>query len=47
MQQDFINVMKLKQNLSYNKNTRIWAKNTQSLEFNAGIFGIKFNGKIS
>lgn len=47
MQQEFIDVMKLKQNFSYNKNTGIWAKNTQSLEFNAGIFGIKFNGKFS
>lgn len=47
MQQDFVDVMKLKQNFSYNKSTRIWAKNTQSLEFTAGIFGIKFNGKFS
>ena len=47
MQQQFIDVMKLKQNFSYNKSTRIWAKNTQSLEFTAGIFGIKFNGKFS
>ena len=47
MQQEFIDVMTLKQNFSYNKNTGIWAKNTQSLEFTAGIFGIKFNGKFS
>lgn len=47
MQQEFVDVMKLKQNFSYNKNTGIWAKNTQSLEFTAGIFGIKFNGKFS
>ena len=47
MQQEFIDVMKLKQNFSYNKSNGIWAKNTQSLEFNAGIFGIKFNGKFS
>jgi hypothetical protein len=47
MHQDFVDVMKLKQNFNYNKNNRIWAKNTQSLEFSAGIFGIKFNGKFS
>ncbi len=47
MQQEFIDVMNLKQNFSYNKSTGIWAKNTQSLEFTAGIFGIKFNGKFS
>ncbi|WP_396167655.1 DUF5686 and carboxypeptidase regulatory-like domain-containing protein [Flavobacterium sp.] len=47
MHQEFVDVMKLKQNFNYNKNTKIWAKNTQSLEFSAGIFGIKFNGKFS
>jgi len=47
MEEEFIDTMKLVQNFSYNKNTNIWAKNTQSLEFNAGIFGIKFNGKFS
>jgi hypothetical protein len=47
MHQEFVDVMNLKQNFSYNKNNRIWAKNTQSLEFSAGIFGIKFNGKFS
>ena len=47
MHQDFVDVMNLKQNFSYNKNNRIWAKNTQSLEFSAGLFGIKFNGKFS
>ena len=47
MHQDFMNVLNLKQNFSYNKNTHIWAKNTQSLDFTAGIFGIKFNAKFS
>ncbi len=47
MHQELVDLMKLKQNYSYNKNNRIWAKNTQSLEFSAGIFGIKFNGKFS
>jgi hypothetical protein len=47
MRQEVLDVMKLKQNFSYNKNHKIWAKNTQSLEFSAGIFGIKFNGKFS
>ena len=47
MHQEVVDVMKLKQNFSYNKNNKIWAKNTQSLQFSAGIFGIKFNGKFS
>ena len=47
MHQEFVDVMKLKQNFNYNKNNKIWAKNTQSLEFSVGAFGIKFNGKFS
>lgn len=47
MKEEFIDVMKLKQNFSYNENNKIWAKNTQSLEFSAGIFGIKFNGQYT
>ena len=47
MHQEFVEVMNLKQNFSYNKNNHVWAKNTQSLEFSAGVFGIKFNGKFS
>jgi hypothetical protein len=47
MHQEFVDVMNIKQNFSYNKNNQNWAKNTQSLEFNAGAFGIKFNGKFS
>lgn len=47
MKEDVIDVMKLKQNFTYNINNKIWSKNTQSLDFNAGIFGIIFNGKYT
>ena len=47
MHQEFVDSMNIKQNFSYNKTNQLWAKNTQSLEFSAGIFGIKFNGKFS
>jgi hypothetical protein len=47
IQQDIVDIMKLKQNFSYSKTNKIWSKTTQSLEFKAGIFGIKFNGKFS
>lgn len=47
MHQEFVDVMNVKQNFSYNKTNRIWSKNTQSLEFSAGAFGIKFNGKFN
>jgi hypothetical protein len=47
MKQEFVDVMNMKQNFSYNKNTKIWAKTSQSRDFTAGAFGIKFNGKFT
>jgi len=47
MKEEFLDVMTLKQNFSYNKTNQLWAKNSQSLEFEAGAFGIKFNGKFT
>lgn len=47
MQQEFLDVLNLKQNFSYNKKNQIWARNSQSLNFTAGIFGIKFNGNFN
>jgi hypothetical protein len=47
MKNEFVDTMTLKQNFSYNSKNKIWAKNSQSLTFNAGIFGIKFSGKFN
>ncbi|RTY81432.1 carboxypeptidase-like regulatory domain-containing protein [Flavobacterium sp. LS1P28] len=47
IKEEFLDVMTLKQNFSYNNSNKIWAKNTQSLEITAGAFGIKFTGKYN
>lgn len=47
MQEPVLETMKIIQNFSYNENTKIWAKNVQSLDFSAGIFGMKFTGKFT
>ena len=47
MHQDIIDVMNIKQNFGYNKNNTIWSKNSQSLEFTGGAFGVKFTGKFA
>ena len=47
MQEPFVETMKLTQNYSYNSKTKLWAKNIQTLDFNAGIFGMTFNGKFT
>ena len=47
MKQELLDVMKLKQNFSFNDNNQLWSKNLQSIEFEAGAFGINFNGKFT
>jgi hypothetical protein len=47
MKQEFVDVMTLKQNFSFNQSNKIWAKNIQTLTFDAGAFGITFNGKFT
>ncbi len=47
MKEEFVDIMTLKQNFSFNKAAAIWAKNTQSLELVAGAFGVKFKGKYN
>ena len=47
IKQEFVDVMTLKQNFSYNSTNKIWAKNTQSLDIIAGAFGIGFTGKFN
>ena len=47
MQQPILETMKLIQNFSFNKENNLWVKNIQSLDFDAGIFGMKFTGKFT
>lgn len=42
-----IESLSLKQNFSYNKNTQFWAKNSQVLDFEAGILSIEFSGRFT
>ncbi|RZJ31848.1 MAG: carboxypeptidase-like regulatory domain-containing protein [Flavobacterium sp.] len=47
MQQPAINTLWLKQNFSYNANNKLWVKNTQVIDFEAGMLGIKVNGRFT
>lgn len=47
MQNPALNNLTLKQNFSYNNTNKIWAKNTQTIDFEAGILGININGKFT
>jgi hypothetical protein len=44
MQNPAINVLNLKQSFSYNNLSKIWTKNTQTLDFDAGMFGVNISG---
>lgn len=47
MQNPALNTLTLKQSFSFNNLNRIWAKNTQTIDFEAGIFGINMSGKFT
>lgn len=47
MQSPGLDVLTLKQNFSYNSITKIWVKNTQSIDFKFGMMGINISGKFT
>ncbi len=47
MNNEFVETIALKQNFSYNSTSKIWAKNSQSLNFISGAFGIKYLGNFN
>ena len=47
MNNEFIETITLKQNFNYNSKSKIWAKNSQSLNFISGAFGIKYLGSFN
>lgn len=47
MQQPILENIAFTQNFHYNPNTKIWAKNQQTIDFKAAIFGMGFTGKFT
>ncbi|WP_395043785.1 DUF5686 and carboxypeptidase regulatory-like domain-containing protein [Flavobacterium sp.] len=47
MQNPALNTLVLKQNFSYNSKTKIWTKNTQTIDFVAGMLGINISGNFT
>lgn len=47
MQNPALNSLTLKQNFSYNTLNKLWVKNTQTIDFEAGIFTFKMNGRFT
>ena len=42
-----INKLVIQQSFSFNNTNKIWAKNTQTFDFEAGIFGINISGRFT
>ncbi|MFL9843853.1 DUF5686 and carboxypeptidase regulatory-like domain-containing protein [Flavobacterium rhizosphaerae] len=47
IRQPILGNLNLQQNFSYNSQNGLWAKNSQSFDFNAGMLGIGFSGKVT
>ncbi|MCA0348251.1 MAG: DUF5686 and carboxypeptidase regulatory-like domain-containing protein [Bacteroidetes bacterium] len=47
IQNPALNTLSLKQNYSYNTKTKIWAKNTQTIDFDAGMLGVNISGRFT
>ena len=47
MQTPAIDALTLKQSFTYNSNDKIWVKNTQTIDFIAGLLSIKVSGKFT
>ncbi|MBW4361339.1 DUF5686 and carboxypeptidase regulatory-like domain-containing protein [Flavobacterium taihuense] len=47
MQNPALNLLTLKQNFSYNSVTKIWVKNTQTIDFTFGMLGINISGRFT
>ncbi|HEX8562623.1 MAG TPA: DUF5686 and carboxypeptidase regulatory-like domain-containing protein [Flavobacterium sp.] len=47
MQNPAVNLLTIKQSFSYNNANNIWVKNTQTLDFVAGMLGINISGRFT
>ena len=47
IQNPAVNTLTLKQSFSYNGKNKIWTKNTQTIDFEAGMLGININGRFT
>jgi hypothetical protein len=47
MQEPAINTLWIKQNFNYNASNQIWVRNTQTIDFEAGMLGININGRFT
>jgi hypothetical protein len=47
MKEPAINILSIKQNFNYNPASHIWVRNTQTIDFEAGMLGININGRFT
>ncbi len=47
MKEPAINTLWIRQNFNYNPSNKIWIRNTQTIDFEAGMLGISVNGRFT
>lgn len=47
IEQPLLDSLNIKQNFGYNAKEKLWTKNVQTLDFNAGLFGVGLTGRFS
>jgi Family of unknown function (DUF5686)/CarboxypepD_reg-like domain len=47
IEQPLLDSISIKQNYGYNAKEKLWTKNVQTLDFNAGLFGVGLSGRFS
>ena len=47
IKQDLLNTLSIKQNFGYNSQAKLWTRNTQTIDFNAGLMGVGYEGRFT
>ncbi|MGQ2985103.1 DUF5686 and carboxypeptidase regulatory-like domain-containing protein [Flavobacterium sp.] len=47
IEQPLLDSLNIRQNFGYNAKEKLWTKNVQTLDFNAGLFGVGLTGRFS
>jgi hypothetical protein len=47
IEQPLLNTLTIQQNFGYNAKAKLWTKNVQTLDFDAGLFGVGFSGRFT
>lgn len=47
IKQDLLNTLTIRQNFGYNREAGLWTRNTQTIDFDAGLMGVGYEGRFT